>query len=102
MLYSFVERLACAADLASQIDGISSDFAGLSNDADEHLSSEQLDWADIVFVMEGRQKKILTAKFNRHLRDTKVVVLNIPDKFGYMDKALVYLLRPKLDAALKT
>ncbi|MCY4334041.1 MAG: hypothetical protein OXC60_05140, partial [Litoreibacter sp.] len=52
-----------------------SDFAGLSRDADEQLSTEHLDWADIVFVMETRQKKKLTSRFGPSLRLKRVIVL---------------------------
>ena len=32
--------------------GVETDSAGLAPDADTRLSAEQLEWADIVFVME--------------------------------------------------
>lgn len=93
-------RSPTAADLARAIDGVETDFAGLSNDADEQLPSEHIDWADIIFVMENRQKKKLSTSFSSHLHGKRVVVLGIPDKFAYMEDSLVAILRPKLKAAL--
>jgi predicted protein tyrosine phosphatase len=88
-------RSPTAADLVTGW-GIKADFAGLSADADEQLSSEQLDWAEIVFVMEARQAKRLQSLFPKHLRGKKLVVLNIPDDFAYGDPDLVALLTARL------
>ena len=88
-------RSPTAADLAARFDGIQTDFAGLSRDADEILTPEQIEWADAIYVIERRQKKRLTAKFLAHLAGKKLRVLDIPDNFGYMDTQLVKLLRIK-------
>ncbi|MBL1437650.1 MAG: hypothetical protein COB08_015785 [Rhodobacteraceae bacterium] len=39
------------------------DFGGLSHDVDEKVSSEQIEWGDVIYVMEARQKKRLNALF---------------------------------------
>ena len=93
-------RSPTAAEIARTWDGIATDFAGLSHDADERLSLEQLDWADIIFVMEARQAKRLKSLFPAPLRGKRVVNLNIPDQFVFMDPALIAVLVPKLRAAL--
>jgi len=93
-------RSPTAADMAAKFPGVQSDFAGLSQDADERLSIEHIRWADIIFVMERRQKKKLTAQFSKELKDIKIQILDIPDRFEYMDDALVALLKPKLESAL--
>lgn len=93
-------RSPTAADIAAQLPGVASDFAGLSNDADEKLSREQLGWADVIFVMEARHAKRLKSLFPTALRAKRVIVLNIPDRFAYMDPDLIALLTPKLRAAL--
>ncbi|HCQ64910.1 MAG TPA: phosphotyrosine protein phosphatase [Rhodobacteraceae bacterium] len=89
-------RSPTAADVARERWGIETDFAGLSNDADEKLSQEQIAWADVVLVMERRQRARLNALFGAALRGRKVVVLDIPDRFGYMDENLVALLEQRL------
>lgn len=93
-------RSPTAADIARNHDGVDTDFAGLSRDADEQLGTEQIGWADIIFVMEARQKKKLTAGFGAALLNKHVIVLGIPDQFSYMQPELVSLLSPKLRAAL--
>lgn len=70
--------------------------AGLNNDADNPVSSEVLEWADIIFVMEKAHRKKLSQKFRAHLNGKRIVVLNIPDEFEFMDPALVSLLRARV------
>lgn len=89
-------RSPTAADLFSGRNGIETDFAGLSNDADERLSLDQIQWADVIYVMENRQKARLNALFGTHLKSVRVVSLGIPDKFEYMQPELVELLEDKL------
>lgn len=71
------------------------DSAGLNHDAVVPLSPEQLEWADLIVVMEKGHQNRLNRKFSRHLRGKKVVVLNIPDNYDYMEPALVSLLKTR-------
>ncbi|MFK7752316.1 MAG: phosphotyrosine protein phosphatase [Sedimentitalea sp.] len=89
-------RSPTAADLVRNWPGIHADFAGLSNDADEQLSSEHIDWADLIAVMETRQKKRLTALFGPAVREKRVVVLSVPDRYDYGDPDLIARLEPIL------
>ena len=76
--------------------GVETQSAGLGNEATNPVSPELLEWADLVFVMEGVHRTKLSQKFRAHLRDVRVVCLDIPDRYGYMDPALVELLRQKV------
>lgn len=93
-------RSPTAADIISGWSGFKSDFAGLSKDADERVSSEHIAWADIIFVMEQRQKKRLTSLFGPQIGARKVIVLMIPDRFAYGDPVLVARLTPLLERLL--
>lgn len=88
-------RSPTAADLVAGW-GVQADFAGLSHDADEMLSSEHIERADVIYVMEARQKKRLSALFGALLKDKRVVNLAIPDNYAYMQPELVVLLEQKL------
>jgi len=70
--------------------------AGLASDAEEILSSEDIDWADIIFVMEKKQRAKLSQRFSAHLKNKRVVCLDIPDDYEYMQPELVDLLRAKV------
>ena len=93
-------RSPTAAEIAAQWRGIETDFAGLSSDADEKLSSEQIDWADVIFVMEPRHKKRLNQRFAKFLKSKRVVCLHIPDRFNYMQQELIDLIEPVLRQSL--
>lgn len=70
--------------------------AGTNNDAENPLTAELVEWADIIFVMERTHQTKVRQKFKRHLKSTRLVCLNIPDDFGYMDPELIALLEKKV------
>lgn len=76
--------------------GVETSSAGLNSDADNPLTAELIDWADLIFVMERAHRSKLSAKFKRSLGRAKVVCLDIPDDFTYMDERLVALLRDRV------
>ena len=75
--------------------GIEVDSAGLNHDAEVPLSAEQLEWADLILVMEQAQRSRLNRNFGQFLSGKKVVVLNIPDDYDYMEEKLVSLLEKR-------
>ncbi len=60
------------------------------------LSVEQLDWADIIFVMERHQKTRLNSKFGESLRGKQVISLDIPPLYSFMQPELVEILTLKI------
>lgn len=76
--------------------GIETSSAGLNNDAENPVTPELLEWAELIFVMERAHRSKLSAKFKRHLGHARVVCLDIPDEYDYMDEELVRLLRGKV------
>ena len=70
--------------------------AGLNNDADTPLTSEVVEWADLIFVMEKTHRNKLQKKFRTNLNGKKVICLDIPDEYDYMDPILVKLLQSKV------
>jgi predicted protein tyrosine phosphatase len=65
--------------------------AGTNHDAEEPLTGELVAWADLIFVMEKTHRAKLSKRFRRHLK-ARVVCLDIPDDYAFMDPALVTLL----------
>jgi len=82
--------------------GVETDSAGLGADADVPLSAEQIAWADIVFVMEKTHRNRLAKRFQRHLNGKRVICLDIPDEYDYMQPELVSLLEAKAGPFLRT
>ena len=75
--------------------GVATDSAGLNNNAEVYLSEEQLEWADIVIVMEKAHRNRLNRKFKHALAGKRIAVLGIPDEYEYMDRELVSLLESR-------
>ena len=67
--------------------------AGLSAGARRVVSEADLEWADVVFVMEDKHRSRLMAGHRDVLGDKPVHVLDIPDDYRYMDPELVQLVR---------
>ena len=62
------------------------------------MSPEIIEWADVIFVMENRHRKKLSKMFRPHLKNKRIVCLDIPDEFEYMDPVLIRLLKVKVGA----
>jgi len=73
--------------------GIQVASAGLNHDAEDPLTPETVSWADLIFVMERPQRNKLSKKYRQQLKGKRLVCLDIPDEYGYMDPALVRLLK---------
>ena len=89
-------RSPTAAAIAAE--WVETDYAGLSNDADVPLERGQVEWAEVILVMEGRQARRLKKLFGDLLKDRRVVVLDVPDRYAFMDADLIARLTPILRA----
>jgi predicted protein tyrosine phosphatase len=93
-------RSPTAEQVFSTRSGIVCTSAGLNNDAENPLTAELVEWADIIFVMEKAHRNKLSSKFKKHLKHKRVVCLDIPDEYGFMDPTLVKLLNAKVERHL--
>ena len=73
--------------------GIEVSSAGLNEDADNPVTPELLAWADLIFAMERTHRARLQSKFRSQLKGRRIVCLNIPDIYRFMDAQLVRLLK---------
>ena len=94
-------RSPTAEVVFSQISGIEATSAGTEKHADMPVSAELIEWAEIILVMETRHKKRLQEMFGVLLKQKKVVVLGIPDLYGYMNPELVQVLKAKVPKHLR-
>jgi predicted protein tyrosine phosphatase len=93
-------RSPTAEAVFSKWEGVEVASCGLNHDADTPVSAELVEWADIIFVMEKAHRNKLNAKFKRFLAQKRVVCLDIPDEFEYMDPTLISLLQAKVSKHL--
>ena len=61
--------------------------AGLYNE--KPLRKEQLEWSDIVIVMEEEQRIELSRRFPKEYLQKRILCLNINDNYRYMQPELI-------------
>ena len=94
-------RSPTAAAVFSTWPQLDVDSAGLADDAETPLSADQLDWAELIVVMEATHRRRLLARHGPRLRGKRVICLDIPDRYDYMQPALVELLLQKAGPLLR-
>lgn len=75
--------------------------AGTSDGAVVRLTDKLLDWADLVFVMEEKHEQIIQKKYKSPIFNEKVIVLDIPDEYQYMNEELILILQTAVQPSLE-
>jgi predicted protein tyrosine phosphatase len=76
--------------------GIEVESAGLDASAGNLLTPELVSWAEIIFVMEQQHRRKLSKRFRAQLKNQRIICLNIPDDYEYMDPALMKILQTRV------
>jgi predicted protein tyrosine phosphatase len=76
--------------------GIEVASAGLNSDADNPVTLELIQWAEIIFVMERTHRAKLSKKYRASLNGKRIVCLDIPDDYEFMDSRLIRLLKARV------
>lgn len=76
--------------------GVETSSAGTNHDAENPLTGELVEWADLIFVMERAHRAKLQKRFRGALKHARVICLDIPDDYAFMDPELITLLRAKV------
>jgi predicted protein tyrosine phosphatase len=74
--------------------------AGTNRDAETPLSTELIQWADLILVMEKVHRTKVQRDYRKVLDGKRVICLDIPDNYALMDPALVKLLQARLSRHL--
>ena len=69
--------------------------AGTSDEAMVQVNQRMLEWADIVFVMDGEQVSALATMFPGHPALPQIICLDIADNYHFLDPELVATLQDK-------
>lgn len=75
--------------------------AGTDDGARIKLTAQHLSWADIIFVMENKHRKIIQQQFRENVDGNKIIVLDIADEYQYMDEELISILKTSVIPFLK-
>lgn len=89
-------RSPTAEAIFSTYPGVEAISAGTNNDAPTPVSADLIEWADVVLCMEKSHRNKLSSKFKNQLKTKRIVVLEIPDNYEYMDAELVRILKTKV------
>ena len=66
--------------------------AGTENNSRVKVTEGLIGWADMVFFMEKKHPRRIKDKYSSSLSGKKIICLNIPDEYGFMDEELIALL----------
>ena len=75
--------------------------AGTSPRAKRTVNAKDLQWADLIFVMEYKHKDRLKADYNRLLQYKKIIILDIPDDYLYMNEELIEVLQKSIEGYIQ-
>lgn len=73
--------------------------AGLYNE--RPVTEEELAWADIIIVMEERQREELSKRFPKQYLQKRILSLNIEDIYQYNQPELIEELKNKIQVLLQ-
>lgn len=82
-------RSPTAEEIYKNVQGIDVRSAGTEPSAKIKLNSKMIAWADVIFAMEKKHKQRMIDKFPEETSCKKIIVLDIPDEYQYMDEELI-------------
>ena len=91
-----MHRSRTAEDIFSK--RFETDSAGLYNE--DPVTEGQLEWADLIVVMEPEHRIEIGKRFPRIYMKKKIVCLDIPDIYHYNQPELIQLLKRKMDEVI--
>ena len=74
---------------------------GTSRNARRTVASSDLQWADLILVMESKHQQRLLADYPGEMRFKQLYVLDIPDLYQAMDPELVSEIQSAVDPILQ-
>ncbi len=93
-------RSPTAEELYRKEVGLRCRSAGTSSRARRKVSVKDIRWADLIVVMEAKHLERLRSEFRDELRSVEIEVLEVEDRYQYMDPRLIEELKAVLDPLL--
>lgn len=94
-------RSPTAEAIYANVPGMDVRSAGVSTDAENPVSLEDIQWADCIFAMEQIHLQKLRNMFQGAMGAKRCFVLGIADDYTAMQPELVELLRMRIDPILR-
>ncbi|WP_429311250.1 low molecular weight protein tyrosine phosphatase family protein [Paenibacillus mucilaginosus] len=91
-------RSLTAEKIFNGVNGYAVRSAGTEENARIRVTAGLIGWADWILVMERKHIRRLKEKFPLELQGKRLICLDIPDEYGYMDEELIGLLESSVSA----
>ena len=69
--------------------------AGTASDALARVNAQMLEWADLIFIMDEQQRRSLRRRFAEHPALERLICLDIPDEYTFLQPELMRLLEDR-------
>jgi len=79
--------------------GVECTSAGTNHDAENPLTAELVEWAEVIVVMERLHRTKVSKRFRKELAGKRVACLDIPDNHEFMQRELIELLKMRRGAS---
>ncbi|MET0308874.1 MAG: low molecular weight protein tyrosine phosphatase family protein [Sphingomonas sp.] len=89
-------RSPTAEQIFADHPAIETSSAGTNHDAENPLTGELIEWADLIFAMERAHRGKVQKRFRSSLNGKRIIVLDIPDEYAFMDPELIALLKTRM------
>lgn len=86
-------RSLTAEKIFDGVDGHCVRSAGTENNSRIKVTPGLIGWADMIFCFEKKHLRRMKEKYTSEIAGKKVISLNIPDDYSYMDEKLQDILR---------
>lgn len=73
---------------------------GLSPKSERQIKDRDIEWADMIYVMEDGQAGRISGTF-RHLEIPEIEVLHIEDEYDYLEPELIEILTDRINSSLE-
>jgi len=89
-------RSPTAEEIYKNYSGLNVRSAGTEPSARIKLTAKTIEWANLIFVMEKKHKQRMIEKFPVEIERKKIIILDIPDEYQFMDEELVEDIKTKV------
>lgn len=93
-------RSPTAETVFAQMPGIEALSCGTNRDAETPLTGDLVQWADVILVMEKFHRQKVAQRFPELLKEKRLVCLDIPDHYDYLQPELIALLQRRVAKVL--
>ena len=86
-------RSLTAEKIFQGYNGCEARSAGTESNSRVKVTAGMIRWADIIFCMEKKHVRRIRERYAEETAGKRIVCLNIPDDFEYMDEELIDILK---------